>query len=148
MMCRIYLQALGCEWFRTNECRGSAHAISLFWKKLFFFPVWTIDICVRLGFFFYSLESRCKENKLIAQTIPGPTNRELTTLGVNVPLKVFPSLPPPLLSLFPGDTHLPRGEPLAVRPVSNNVSDSVRLSEDPWRHLHALRYCPDRLVSL
>lgn len=108
MMCRIYLQALGCEWFRTNECRGSAHAISLFWKKLFFFPVWTIDICVRLGFFFYSLESRCKENKLIAQTIPGPTNRELTTLGVNVPLKVFPSLPP-LSSPSSPVTHISHG---------------------------------------
>lgn len=40
------------------------------------------------------------------------------------------------------------GWALRVRPVSNNVSNSVTPPEDPWQHLHALRYCPYCLVSL
>lgn len=66
---------------------------------------------------------------------------ELTIFDVNV-LESLSVLLPPLLIL---SWHLsPLGWVFRVRPVSNSVTPP----QDPWQHLHALRYCPHHLVSL
>lgn len=81
------------------------------------------------------------ENKLMARMLQRQT--ELTALHVNVAWKSFPSSS--LLLLWHSS---PTGWALTVRPVSNNVSNSVTPPEDPWQLLHALRYCPYCSVSI
>lgn len=133
---------LNCEWFRTNELRGltipSVYSLvwtvegNLTWKVAFF--------CLVLIKFVVRGNARlCSISPVFIpffeHTLSGISVQRKQTNCTNAPESNW--------------TNHPWCErALRVRPVSNNVSNSVTPPEDPWRHLHALRCCPYRLVSL